>query len=121
MESQIVDPCVLGEIFSSYSEEELKRWGAWDCETTEVQIEGMKRVFKLRFDVLTDADDFSIFFRNPDGEIASCLWKKMTLQKEDLILITYTVIGYPGGGPDSCRVRSPSGKMLTVNLYSSAT
>jgi hypothetical protein len=121
MQSEILDHCVLGEVLSSYSEEELKRWGAWDCETLEVQVEGMKRVFKLRFDVLTDADDVSIFFRNPDGEIASRLWAKIYLKKEDWLEITYTVSGHAGGGPDSCLVRSPNGVYLSVNLYSLAT
>jgi hypothetical protein len=121
MESEILDTCVLGEIFSSYSEEELKRWGAWDCETLGVQIEGMKRVFRLRFDVLTDTNDVSIFFRNPDGEIASRLWAKMHIQKGDWLTITYTVIGRSGSGPNSCRVRSPNGVYLSVNLYSLAT
>ena len=46
--AHIIDLCVLGEVISSYSEEELKRWGMRECETVEVQIEGMKRVFKLR-------------------------------------------------------------------------
>jgi len=121
MESEILDTCVLSEALSSYSEEELKQWGAEGCETTEVKIEGMKRVFRLRFDVLTDANDVSIFFCNPDGEKASRLWATMHLRKWDWLNITYTVVGYSGGGPNSCQVRSPSGVCLRVNLYSLAT
>jgi hypothetical protein len=121
MESQIVDPCVLSEVLSSYSEEELKRWGCRDCKTLEVKIEGMKRVFKLRFDVLMDAEGVSLLFCDPDGNIASRLWAKMQLQKEDWLTITYTVFGHPGSGPDSCQVRAPNGVYLSVNLYSLAT
>ena len=120
MEAHIIDPCVLGEVLSSYSEEELKRWGAEGCETLGVQIEGMKRVFKLKFDVLTDAVDVSLFFCNPDGEFASRLWAKMDLRKGDWLNITYTITGHSGGGPDSCQVRSRSGEYLSVNLYSLA-
>ena len=120
MKSQILDPCVLGEAFSSCSEKELKRWGMWECETLEVQIGSMKRVFRLRFDVLTDADYVSFFFRNPDGEIASRLWAEMCLKKEATLFITYTIFCHPGGGPDSCQIRSRSGEYLSVNLYSLA-
>ena len=121
--AHIIDSCVLGEVFSSYSEEELKRWGMWECETVEVQIEGMKRVFRLRFDVLTDADNVSFFFRNPDGEIASRIEVWRPLRKEDILYITYTytVTGLVGGDPDSCRIRSPNGVYLSVNLYSLAS
>lgn len=121
MESDVIDPCVLGEVLSSYSEEELKRWGAEGCETTEVQIEGMTRIFKLRFDVLTDTDGASFFFCNPDGKVASWLRTEMSLRKEDVLFITYTVFGRAGGGPDSCQVRAPNGICLRVNLYSLAT
>ena len=121
MKAEILDTCVLAEIFSSYSEEELKRWGCRGCKTLEVKIESMKRVFKLRFDVLTDAEGVSFFFRDPEGEIASRLWTETPLQKRDYLLITYTITGHSGAGPNSCQVRLPSGVYLSVNLYSLAT
>jgi predicted RNA-binding protein with TRAM domain len=121
MDSQIVDPCVLAEAVSSYSEEDLMRWGIRDGETREVQIEGMKRIFKMNYDILKDTDHVSLFFRDPDGKKASLLWMVHPLEEGDMLDITYTVTGRTGDGPDSCLIRSPSGKRLRVNLYSMAT
>ena len=121
MKSEILDTCVLAEVLSSYSEEELKRWGCLDCKTLEVKIEGMKRVFKMRFDVPIDIDYVFFLFCDPDGKVASRLWAKMHLQKKDWLTITYTVRGHPGGGPGSCQIRSSSGEYISVNLYSLAT
>jgi hypothetical protein len=121
MNSEIVDPCVLSEAFSTYSEEELMRWGLRDGETQEVQIGSMKRVFKMKYDILKDMNKIYLVFCNPNGDGASVLWLDHHLEKGDYLLITYTVTARPGGGPGSCQIWTPSGKRLRVNLYSMAT
>lgn len=119
MTTEMLDMCVLGEIFSVYSEDRLKQWGLPGFQTTAVQINAMKRVFKMERKFIEGVKKGCFIFSSPEKEAASCLSPNFPLFTGDKLFITYTVTAY-GDDNGLVRIPLPGGVYLKANLYAVA-
>jgi hypothetical protein len=121
MDAYITDMSILSEVFGTFDIKTLMGWGIPGWTTTGAEVSHLKREFHM-LKVYTQSSRIQLLNFGPNPENLCVTFESHEdVRPGDSYRLHYTVTASQGGGPNSVVVRSPSGKALRLNIYSTVT
>lgn len=121
MNSQILDTTILVKVFEAYDENELKQWGLHGFTTRAVEVSSLKRVFWMIKEYTKKENYQKFYFLSPQKEPAAFLTSNISIRPHDTLKIKYIITAFYERGPGSVIIRTPNGKLLSVNIYATCS